>query len=424
MTTAKLELDGKTYEFPVIQGTEGEVGIDIAKLRGASGAITLDPALGNSGACQSAITFIDGDKGILHYRGYSIDQLVEKTTFEENIYLLLYGELPTSSQLAQFNERLAQHALLPEGIYALIESFPRGAHPMGVLQAATAALSSFAGDPLVDEDTDEHIVSLVAKYKALCAAIYRREFNLPRTYSTPGLSYAADFAQMAFSKPNSAYHVDEDVEEVLNKLLILHADHEQNCSTTTVRVVGSSHANIYASISAGVGALWGPRHGGANQAVLEQLELIRKDGADFAKYIALAKDKESGFKLMGFGHRVYKNFDPRAKLIKSSCDKVLNKLGIHDPLLGIAKELEKAALGDDYFVQRKLFPNVDFYSGIIYRALNIPTNMFTVMFALGRLPGWIAQWKELLAEGQRISRPRQIYTGQTMRDVPPLAARG
>lgn len=423
MTTAKLELNGQTYEFPVITGSEGEVGIDIAKLRGQSGAITLDPGLGNSGACQSAITFIDGEKGILHYRGYPIDQLVERTTFEEVIYLLIYGKLPNAQELETFNARLSEHAFLPEGIYALIESFPRHAHPMGVLQAATSALSSFSGDPLTDENTDDHIVALIAKYKALCAALYRRQLDLPRAYPTKGLSYAADFAQMAFSKPNDGSTVDADIEEALNKLLILHADHEQNCSTTTVRVVGSSHANIYASISAGVGALWGPRHGGANQAVLEQLEQIRQDGSDYEKYIALAKDKDSGFKLMGFGHRVYKNYDPRAKLIKSSCDKILAKLGVNDPLLSIAKELEKAAINDDYFSQRKLFPNVDFYSGIIYRALNIPTNMFTVMFALGRLPGWIAQWKELAEEGQRISRPRQIYIGETDRNVPPISER-
>lgn len=423
MSTAKLELNGETYEFPVVVGSEGEVGIDTAKLRGQAGAICLDPGFGNTGSCKSGVTFINGEKGILRYRGYPIEQLVNKVTFEETIYLLIHNKLPNGAELDALKAKLEAHAILPEGVYALIESFPRGAHPMGVLQAATAALSSYAEDPLADDDTEDHIVSLIAKYKSICAAIYRREQGLPRAYPTPGLSYAADFARMAFGVPNDGSEVDSDIEEALDNLLILHADHEQNCSASTVRMVGSAHANIYASISAGVGALWGPLHGGANQRVLEMLEEIRQSGVDYDEYIAKAKDKNSGVRLMGFGHRVYKNHDPRATLIKVSCDKVLDKLQLEDPLLDIAKRLEQVALSDEYFVQRKLFPNVDFYSGIIYRALGIPVNMFTVMFALGRLPGWIAQWQELREDGQRIHRPRQVYTGENERDVLPLGDR-
>ena len=424
MSTAKLELNGESYEFPVIEGSEGEVGIDIAKLRGQSKAIALDPGFGNTGSCTSAVTFIDGQKGILRYRGYPIDQLVNNTTFEETIYLLIHNELPTASQLEDLKSKLDAHAELPEEVYAMIEAFPKGAHPMGVLQAVTAALSSFAKDPMADEDTDDHIINLIAKYKSICAAIHRQGQGLPRAKTTPGLSYAADFAKMAFGAADGSGDVDKDIEEALDNLLILHADHEQNCSASTVRMVGSGHANIYASISAGVGALWGPRHGGANQRVLEMLDDIRESGVDYSEYIEKAKDKTSGVRLMGFGHRVYKNHDPRATLIKKSCDKVLDKLGQEDPLLGIAKQLEQVALNDDYFVKRSLFPNVDFYSGIIYRALGIPVNMFTVMFALGRLPGWIAQWQELRKDDQRIHRPRQIYIGENKRDVKPLSERG
>lgn len=424
MSTAKLELNGESYEFPVIEGSEGEVGIDIAKLRGQSKAIALDPGFGNTGSCTSAVTFIDGQKGILRYRGYPIDQLVNNTTFEETIYLLIHNELPTAAQLKDLKAKLEEHSELPEGVYAMIEGFPKGAHPMGVLQAVTASLSSYVNDPMADDDTDDHIINLIAKYKSICAAIHRQGQGLPRATTTPGLSYAADFAQMAFGGVDGTDDVDADIEEALDNLLILHGDHEQNCSASTVRMVGSGHANIYASISAGVGALWGPRHGGANQRVLEMLDDIRESGVDYSEYIAKAKDKESGVRLMGFGHRVYKNHDPRATLIKKSCDKILAKLGQEDPLLDIAKKLEQVALSDDYFVKRSLFPNVDFYSGIIYRALGIPVNMFTVMFALGRLPGWIAQWQELRKDDQRIHRPRQIYIGENKRDVKPLNERG
>jgi citrate synthase len=419
MTTAKLILDGKEYEFPTIVGTEGEVGIDIAKLRGATGAITFDPGYGNTGSCKSTITFIDGEKGILHYRGYLIEDLADAVSFEEAAYLLIWGALPNAEQLAGFKAKLDAAAELPKGVLDLIATFPRDAHPMGILQAATSALSAYCAS-IPESDEEAHITGLIAKYKTLCAAIYRHGKSQAPVAPKAGLSYAADFVRMMHG---ADYVVPAEVEEALDKLLILHADHEQNCSTSTVRMVGSSRANLYASIGAGVGALWGPLHGGANQEVLEMLEEVHKAGGDTARFVSMAKDKDSGFKLMGFGHRVYKNHDPRAKVIKVDCDRVLAGLGVEDPLLEIAKKLEAAALSDEYFVQRKLFPNVDFYSGIIYRALGIPTEMFTVMFALGRLPGWISQWKELRDEGARINRPRQIYTGATQRPVPAIDAR-
>lgn len=419
MTTAKLVLDGKEYEFPTTVGTEGEVGIDVAKLRGASGAIMFDPGYGNTGSCKSGITFIDGEKGILHYRGYLIEDLAEGVSFEEVAYMLIWGALPNAAQLAEFKGKLDDQAALPKGVLDLIATFPKDAHPMGILQAATSSLSAY-GAAIPEGDDSAHIVGLIAKYKTLCAAILRHGKGQAAIAPKAGLSYAADFVRMT---QGADFAVSAEVEEALDKLLILHADHEQNCSTSTVRMVGSSRANLYASIGAGVGALWGPLHGGANQEVLEMLEAVDKAGGDTARFVEMAKDKDSGFKLMGFGHRVYKNHDPRARVIKQDCDRVLAGLGVKDPLLEIAKDLEAAALSDAYFVQRKLFPNVDFYSGIIYRALGIPTEMFTVMFALGRLPGWIAQWKELRDENARINRPRQIYTGETQRPVPAIDAR-
>lgn len=423
---ASLKLNGQEYEFDVVVGSEGEVGIDTLALRKTTGAITLDPGYGSTGSCKSSITYIDGENGVLHYRGYPIEQLAEKLTFEEVAYMLVWGALPTQAQLDEFKANLDEHAMLPESVYKLIATFPRDAHPMGIAQAAVAALESQASLVGDDDDVDAHITGLIGKFKALTAAIYRHAKSQPAVYSTAGLSYSGDFLKMMYARPGSDYTIDPAVEKAINALLILHADHEQNCSASTVRMVGSSQANIYSSISAGIGALWGPLHGGANQRVLEMLEQIRRDpDKTTADYVAMAKDKSSDFRLMGFGHRVYKNYDPRARILKASTDEVLSTLGRKDPLLSIAKELEQAALEDEYFVKRKLFPNVDFYSGIIYRALGIPVNMFTVMFALGRLPGWIAQWKELRDDtSARIYRPRQIYTGETKRDVPPISERG
>jgi citrate synthase len=424
MTNAKLELNGQTYEFPVVVGSEGEVGIDTAKLRGTTKAITLDPGYGNTGSCQSAITFINGEEGVLHYRGYPIGQLAEKLSFEEVAYMLIWGELPTQDQLDGFKAQLDEHAALPASVHALIKTFPEQAHPMAVAQAAVAALEPASHHVAPADDVDTHIISLIAKFKSLAAAIYRHQKNQAPVAPEADLSYSGDFLQLMYARDGANYEIDDAIEEAINALLILHADHEQNCSASTVRMVGSSQASIYASVSAGIGALWGPLHGGANQRVLEMLQSINEDGADYEKYVHKAKDKDDGFRLMGFGHRVYKNYDPRATILKKSTDRVLAKLNKKDPLLDIAKQLEKVALEDEYFVQRKLFPNVDFYSGIIYRALGIPTNMFTVMFALGRLPGWIAQWKELRDDPKaRIYRPRQIYTGETKRDVTTIAER-
>ncbi len=422
---AVLKLNGEEYEFDVVVGSEGEIGINTVALRKTTSAISLDPGYGSTGSCQSAITFINGEEGVLHYRGYPIEQLAEKLSFEEVVYLLVRGALPTQEQFDTFKADLDEHALLPKSVYALIESFPRDAHPMGIAQSAVAALEAHAASVGDESDVDAHITALIAKFKALTAAIYRHAKGLSAMHPTSGLSYSGDFLKMMYARPNDAYDIDEAVETAINRLLILHADHEQNCSASTVRMVGSSHANLYASVSAGIGALWGPLHGGANQRVLEMLEQIRQDpDKTTADYVAMAKDKSSDFRLMGFGHRVYKNYDPRAKILKASTDKVLASLGKKDPLLDIAKELEEAALNDEYFIQRQLFPNVDFYSGIIYRALGIPVNMFTVMFALGRLPGWISQWKELRDDdSSRIYRPRQIYIGETKRDVPSIEDR-
>jgi citrate synthase len=421
--SARLTLDGKDYEFPTVVGTEGEVGIEIATLRASSNAITLDPGFGNTGSCKSAITFIDGEKGILRYRGYPIEQLAENASFSEVSYLLIYGELPNRQQLTEWRRRLTYHSMIHEDMKKFFEGFPPTAHPMAILSSMVASLSTYYSDDPKSEP-DQNIVRLLAKLKTIAAYAYKKSIGQPMIYPRNELSYVANFLHMLFAVPAEPYAVPKVLEDALNALLILHADHEQNCSTSTVRIVGSSQANLYASISAGICALWGPLHGGANQEVLEMLEKIRDDGGDYKKFVALAKDKKSSFKLMGFGHRVYKNYDPRAIILRKKCDEVLGLLGINDPLLEIAKHLEEVALHDEYFVERKLYPNVDFYSGIIYRAMGIPTNMFTVMFALGRLPGWIAHWKELRDDPtSRINRPRQIYTGPTERKFVPIEKR-
>ena len=424
MQTAKLILDGREYELPVTIGTEGEVGIDISQLRSATGAITLDSGYGNTGSCESAITFIDGEKGILRYRGYPIEELARSARFVEVCYLLIYGHLPDGKELQHFRHQLTHHTLLHEDMKKLFEGFPPAAHPMAVLSAMVSSLSSYYPDTGDGDDIDLNIIRLLAKAKTIAAFSYKKSMGQPYVYPRNDLSYPADFLQMMFAVPAEPYEVPQVLDEALNLLLILHADHEQNCSTSTVRMVGSSGANLFAVISAGIGALWGPLHGGANQRVIQQLQMIHEDGANYQKYVAMAKDKNSGFRLMGFGHRVYKNFDPRATILKESADKVLNNLGVNDPLLDIAKNLEQVALKDEYFLERKLYPNVDFYSGIIYRAMGLPTNMFTVMFALGRLPGWIAQWKEMREDPHaRIYRPRQIYTGETKRAYVPVDQR-
>lgn len=417
---AKLELEGKVYEFPVIEGTENEKAIDISALRSKTGYVTLDPGYKNTGATTSGITFLDGEEGILKYRGYPIEQLAEKATFIEVAYLLIYGELPTQAQLDNFTSSITKHTLVHEDMKQFFEAYPAKAHPMGVLSAMVCSLSTFYPESLdqnrSEEAKDITIHRLLAKLPTLAAWSYKNSMRHPFMYPKNEFDYCKNFMYMMFSMPTEEYHVDPVITGALNKLLILHADHEQNCSTSTVRIVGSSQANLYASISAGISALWGPLHGGANQAVLEMLEKIHNDGGDVDKWVLKAKDKDDSFRLMGFGHRVYKNFDPRATIIKKACDDVLTKLNINDPLLAIAQKLEKVALEDEYFKSRSLYPNVDFYSGIIYRALGIPTDMFTVMFALGRLPGWIAQWKEMIENNEPIGRPRQIYTGETARD--------
>jgi citrate synthase len=411
----QLLYDNKTYEFPLVEGTEKEIGIDIKTLRAQTGLVTVDPGFKNSGSCQSEVTFLDGEKGELKYRGYSIEDLADGADFLEVAYLLIFGELPTKAQLTKFQSDIHKESLVDEDLKLILKSFPRSAHPMGALASLTSALTAFNPESVdIDSEQDmyEAIVTIMAKFPVLCAWTHRKVKGLPLNYSNSDLGYVDNIAQMMFRRPTEAYASNDIVNRALNKLLILHADHEQNCSTSTVRIVGSSHAGLFASISAGISALWGPLHGGANQAVLEMLEAIDKDGGDTKKFMAKAKDKSDPFRLMGFGHRVYKNFDPRARIIKKSADEVLNELGINDPILDIAKGLEQEALNDPYFVDRKLYPNVDFYSGIIYRALGIPTEMFTVMFALGRLPGWIAQWREMRKNNEPIGRPRQIYTGQ------------
>lgn len=422
--SAELIIDGKSVTLPVIEGTEGEKAIDISKLRATTGYVTIDPGFKNTGSTTSGITFLDGEKGILHYRGYSIEQLAEKSDFIEVSYLLIYGELPTQAQYDKFVSRITRHNNLHEDFKTILSGFPSTAHPMGVLSAMVSSLTAFypgAIDTNVD-DTDVTIARLMGKLPAIASWSYRNSKGYPFNYPTD-LDYCSNFLSMMFSQPNKKYEIDPVVVKALNVLLILHADHEQNCSTSTVRVVGSSHASLYASVSAGINALWGPLHGGANQAVLEMLEAIKEDGGDTKKFLAKAKDKNDPFRLMGFGHRVYKNFDPRAKIIKKACDDILDKLGVQDPVLDIAKGLEQEALNDPYFQERNLYPNVDFYSGIIYRALGLKTDFFTVMFALGRLPGWIAQWKEMRENNEPIGRPRQIYTGEINKEYKEISKR-
>ena len=422
--TASLKLNGQTYDLPVITGSENEKAVDISKLRGASGLVTYDVGYKNTGATTSSITFLNGEKGILRYRGYSIEDLTQKASFLEVCYLLLFGALPDKRQLEHFENKISAHTLVHEDMKNIFDAYPTKSHPMGQLIAMISSLSSFYPGSLNPDRTKEQrlntMIRMLAKMPTICSMIYKKSVGHPVIYPNNNFKYVKNYLQMTFGHVTQEYEVDDDVVEAMNKLLILHADHEQNCSTSTVRIVGSSHANLYASIAAGVAALWGPLHGGANQKVIEMLESIREDGGNTEKWVNKAKDKDDPFRLMGFGHRVYKNYDPRARLIKSSCDSVLEKLGIHDPVLEIAKKLEETALNDDYFAERKLYPNVDFYSGIIYRAIGFPTEMFTVLFALGRLPGWIAQWKEMREEGQPIGRPRQIYTGETSREFTPL----
>jgi citrate synthase len=424
---ATLEIDGKKYEFPIVEGTENELGIDIKSLRtDTDGVVTLDPGYKNTGSCESAITFLDGEKGILRYRGYSIEELAEKARFLEVCYLLIFGELPTEEQLEKFHNDIKSQSHVDEDVKRILDGFPKSAHPMGVLSSLTSALVAFNPSSVnVDSEEDMYkaIVKILAKFPVLTAWTYRKRLGLPLDYGDDNLRYVENFVKMMFKKPSGEYTSNPLVVEALNKLLILHADHEQNCSTSTVRIVGSSHAGLFVSISAGIAALWGPLHGGANQAVIEMLEAIKADGGDTKKFMAKAKDKNDPFRLMGFGHRVYKNFDPRAKIIKKAADDVLDSLGIEDDVLSIAKALEKEALEDPYFVERKLYPNVDFYSGIIYRALGIPVEMFTPMFALGRLPGWIAQWREMRLQKEPIGRPRQIYVGENLRSFVPIEKR-
>jgi len=416
---ASLEIHGKTYEFSLIKGTEDEVAIDISKLRSITDSvITMDRGYKNTGSCESAITFLDGDKGILRYRGYAIEELAEKADFLEVAYLLIFGELPNQEQLDKFHKDIKSKSVVDEDVKKILDAFPKSAHPMGVLSSLTSALTAFNPSSVnVDSEEDMYnsVVKIMGKFPVLVAWTMRKKQGLPLDYGDKNLGYVENVLKMMFKEPNEEYINNPIVVNALDKLLILHADHEQNCSTSTVRMVGSSHAGLFASLSAGISALWGPLHGGANQAVLEMLEAIKADGGDTKKYMAKAKDKNDPFRLMGFGHRVYKNFDPRAKIIKSSADEVLNDLGVEDQILDIAKGLENEALKDPYFVDRKLYPNVDFYSGIIYRAMGIPVEMFTVMFALGRLPGWIAQWREMRLNKEPIGRPRQIYVGKKHR---------
>jgi len=414
-----LNYDGKSYEFPIIKGTMGDNGIDISKLRAETGLITLDRGYKNTGSTISKITYLDGDKGELFYRGYPIEQIAEKSNFTEVMYLLLYGELPTKNQFESFEEGLKKYNFVADEMKRLIDVFPRSAHPMGVLSSLTSALTAFnpkAVDINSPEELDFAAEKLLAKLAHLAAWTYRKKMGYPINHGDNSLNYVENFCRMMFRKPNEEFQLDRVVVNALDKLLILHADHEQNCSASTVRMVGSAQTSLFASVSAGISALWGPLHGGANQAVIEMLEMIQEDGGNVDKYIEKAKDKNDEFRLMGFGHRVYKNFDPRARIIKKAADDIFEALGVHDEALDIALKLEKVALEDDYFIERKLYPNVDFYSGIIYRALGIPTEMFTVMFALGRLPGWISQWKEMRLTGEPIGRPRQVYQGEKPRD--------
>jgi len=418
MSTATLLLKGKEYELPVIEGSEGETAIDVTSLRAKTGAITFDPGYANTGSCASAITFIDGEKGILRYRGYPIEELARKSTFVEVCYLLIHGNLPSPAELIAFDEKLTRHSLIHEDMKKFFEGFPPSAHPMAILSAMVASLSAYYPN---NDDSELNIIRLLSKAKTIAAFSYKKSVGQPFIYPRNDLTYTQNFMHMMFAVPAEDYVVSPAVDRALNLLLILHADHEQNCSTSTVRMVGSSGANLFASISAGICALWGPLHGGANQQVIEMLQQIRESGQSPRAFVERAKQKDSGFKLMGFGHRVYKNFDPRATILKKAADEVLASLGMRDPLLDTAIELEQIALTDPYFIERKLYPNVDFYSGILYRAMGIPTNMFTVMFALGRLPGWIAQWKEMVDDDKtKINRPRQVYAGNTVRNIETL----
>ena len=418
--SVKFTYKEKTFEFPLVEGSENEKGIDIKTLRAKTGLITYDPGYKNTGSCESEITFLNGEEGILRYRGYSIEELCEKSSFIEVAFLLIFGELPTQSELEIFDNEIRKDSIVDEDLKLILKSFPKSAHPMGVLSSLTSALIAFnpsSVDVESEADMREAIIMLMAKFPILASWTHRKVKGLPLNYANTSASYVENIAHMMFKMPHQDFVPSPVMVNALNKLLILHADHEQNCSTSTVRIVGSSHAGLFASVSAGISALWGPLHGGANQAVIEMLEAIQADGGDTKKYMAKAKDKNDPFRLMGFGHRVYKNFDPRARIIKQAADEVLQELGINDPVLDIAKGLEQEALNDPYFIERKLYPNVDFYSGIIYRALGIPTEMFTVMFALGRLPGWIAQWLEMRKNNEPIGRPRQIYTGSTKRSI-------
>ena len=425
--SAELIIDGKSYNLPYVVGTENEKAIDISALRAKTGLVTLDSGYKNTGATKSAITFLDGEEGILRYRGYPIEQLAEKSSFIEVAYLLIYGNLPSQTELDTFSNQIQKYTQVPEGIRSILAGFPANAHPMGIMSALVSALTAFYPESLdpnqSTDDIDTDIMRLLGQVSTIAAWSYKHGQQQPLVNPNETLDYCSNFLQMMFSTEGQDYPIDPVVVDALNTLLILHADHEQNCSTSTVRLVGSSHASLYSSISAGISALWGPLHGGANQEVIEMLEAIKADGGNSQKWLDKAKDKNDPFRLMGFGHRVYKNFDPRAKIIKAACDNILKNLGVKDPTLNIAKELEAAALQDPYFVDRKLYPNVDFYSGIIYKAIGLPNEMFTVMFILGRLPGWIAQWKELRENKEPIGRPRQIYTGETERDYTPITSR-
>ena len=424
---ATLEVNGQKYEFPLSTGTENEVAININALRATTGGVTtIDPGFKNTGSCKSGITFLDGEKGILRYRGYSIEELAEKANFLEVAYLLIFGELPTKEEFYKFHADIKSKSIVDDDIRKIVDAFPKSAHPMGVLSSLTSALTAFNPTSVnvdSEEDMYKSVVRILGKFPVLVAWTLRKKEGMPLDYGDNNLGYVQNVLKMMFKKPNEEYQQNPIIVNALNKLLILHADHEQNCSTSTVRIVGSSHAGLFASLSAGISALWGPLHGGANQAVLEMLEAIKEDGGDTKKYMVKAKDKNDPFRLMGFGHRVYKNFDPRAKIIKVAADEVLEDLGVEDPILDIAKGLEQEALKDSYFVDRKLYPNVDFYSGIIYRAMGIPLDMFTVMFALGRLPGWIGQWREMRLNKEPIGRPRQLYVGETYRQFKPLEKR-
>ncbi|MGB1927179.1 MAG: citrate synthase, partial [Rubripirellula sp.] len=425
--TVKVVYGDQELTLPVVEGSEGERGIDISQLRGKTGLVTLDEGYVNTGSTRSGITYLDGEKGILRYRGYPIEQLAAQSDFIEVAYLLIHGELPTAKEAEAFRAGIREHTMIHEDMRSFYNGFPRDAHPMAILSSVVGALSTFYQDAMDPQDEDQVAISidrLLAKLPTIAAYSYKKSMGQPFIYPNNELNYCENFLHMMFATPANDYLVDPDFAEALNLLLIVHADHEQNCSTSTVRMVGSSNANLFASISAGIGALWGPLHGGANEACVNMLDTIAKDGGNVKKYVDMAKDKDNNFRLMGFGHRVYKNRDPRATIIRSSCEKLLNKLQLDDPLFEVAQQLEEVALRDEYFIERKLYPNVDFYSGVIYRALGIPVQMFTVLFAIGRLPGWIAHWSEMHANpAKRINRPRQIFTGYNERDFVPIEKR-